>query len=61
VAARRFDNARQILFPLLGVVTLLVLHELTGISKWVLMVPVLLATFLVIWIWDRVATRNEDI
>jgi membrane protein implicated in regulation of membrane protease activity len=60
VIAKRLDKARHIIFPILTVVAIIVLHEATSISRWVLIVPVLLVTFVLIAVWERVLKRGGE-
>lgn len=56
----RINRVRHIVAPVIAVTGLIALRESTGFSSWVLLIPVLLATFLIISVWDRLTVRGDD-
>ena len=54
-----FHKNRHILLAFLGLVVLLTLENRTGVSKWTLLVPVLLAMLAIMSAFDRVFLRQE--
>ncbi len=53
-----FKVNRHVFFGLLSLVAVLMLETETGISKWLLLVPVLLATFVTMSLFDRFVLRK---
>jgi hypothetical protein len=55
-----FSQHRSIIWTVLAVAVLIGLHEVTGVSKWVLLAPVLLAMFGFMTVWDRFLVRRKN-
>jgi hypothetical protein len=56
----QINRAKHLIATLIAVTGLIVLREVTGLSSWLLFIPVLLATFALISLWDRLASPSDD-
>lgn len=55
-----FSQHRGTIWGVVALLALIIIHEVTALSKWVLLLPVLLAMFVLMKIWDRVLARQNN-
>ncbi len=52
------DRYRGTIWALGALATLVALHEWSGVSRWLLLIPVLLSTFALMALWERLFLRK---
>ena len=52
------DCYRVTIWTLVALAALLALHQWSGVSRWLLMIPMLLSTFALMALWERLFLRK---
>lgn len=57
---KRINRAKHLIAPIIAVTGLIFLRESTGLSSWVLLIPVVLVAFFLISLWGRLTSPGDD-